>query len=133
MSDTLTMFLAAIAGISLLVSGIGVTPDYATITSVTERIVEIGLRKAVGATPGSITAQFLVEAVMLTVMGGIVGVLIGWVASAAVTKFASITTEVTFSSVLLAVGVCAGIGLVFGIFPARRGGKLDLIVALRSQ
>ncbi len=130
-SDTLTMFLAAIAGISLLVGGIGVMNMM--LTSVTERIAEIGLRKAVGATPGSITAQFLVEAVMLTVMGGIVGIFIGWAASAAVTKFASITTEVTFSSVLLAVGVCAGIGLVFGIFPARRGGRLDPIVALRYQ
>lgn len=130
-ADTLTMFLAAIAGISLVVGGIGVMNMM--LTSVTERIREIGLRKAIGATPSAITAQFLAEAIVLTVAGGLLGVLVGCGGSAAVEQFASVSTDVTLSSVMLSVGVCAVIGIVFGFYPARRAAKLDPIRALRYQ
>ncbi len=130
-TSMLTAFLAAIAGISLLVGGIGVMNMM--LTSVTERTREIGLRKAVGATPGAITAQFLAEAVTLTVIGGLLGVLVGWGASSLLTQLAGIDSVISASTVLLAVGVCAAIGIVFGIIPAKRAGKLDPIDALRYQ
>jgi putative ABC transport system permease protein len=130
-TSMLTAFLAAIAGISLLVGGIGVMNMM--LTSVTERTREIGLRKAVGATPGAITAQFLAEAITLTVIGGLLGVLVGWGASSLLTRLAGIDSVISASTVLLAVGVCAAIGIIFGIIPAKRAGKLDPIDALRYQ
>ena len=117
-SNTLTILLAAIAGISLIVGGIGIMNMM--LTTVTERTREIGLRKAIGAKKKDISLQFLTESVMLTFIGGIVGILLGWILSYAVAYFGSMTTEVTSWSIFLAVGVSAAIGIVFGYYPARR-------------
>lgn len=130
-TGTLTTLLAAIAGISLVVGGIGIMNMM--LTTVTERIREIGLRKAIGATRFDITSQFLAESVALTVLGGLIGIVLGWGISEAIKKFASYSTVVSWSSVLLAVGVSMAIGIIFGYYPARRAAKLDPIEALRYQ
>ena len=130
-AGTLTILLGSIAGISLLVGGIGIMNMM--LTTVTERTREIGLRKAIGAKKGDITVQFLFEAVTLTLVGGVIGVLLGWAASLAVTKFGNIATSVSLSSVLLAFGVSAVIGIVFGYYPALRAAKLNPINALRYE
>lgn len=126
-----TILLASIAGISLLVGGIGIMNMM--LTTVTERTKEIGLRKAIGALKSDISIQFLLEAIMLTLIGGILGVVLGWILAAAVTKFADVTTSISSGSVLLAVGVAMAIGLVFGYYPARRAAKLNPITALRFE
>ncbi|MDP2933733.1 MAG: ABC transporter permease [bacterium] len=130
-SDTLTILLAAIAGISLLVGGIGIMNMM--LTTVTERTREIGLRKAIGAKKKDIILQFLTESVMLTFIGGIVGILLGWILSYVVAYFGSMTTEITSWSVFLAVGVSAAIGIIFGYYPARRAAGLNPIEALRYE
>lgn len=130
-TDTFTIFLAAIAGISLIVGGIGIMNMM--LTTVTERTREIGLRKAIGAKSGHISTQFLVEAVVLTFLGGVIGVLLGWIISIAVSSFAGIATSVSISSVLLAFGVSAAIGIIFGYYPARRAAGLNPIEALRYE
>ncbi|MGD0977020.1 MAG: ABC transporter permease [Minisyncoccia bacterium] len=130
-TGTFTMLLASIAGISLLVGGIGIMNMM--LTTVTERIREIGLRKAIGAKKRDINLQFLAEAVMLTLIGGIIGVVFGFVASLAITKFAGIKTSVSPSSILLAFGVSAAIGIIFGYYPARRAASLNPIEALRYE
>jgi len=129
--DTFTLFLAAIASISLLVGGIGIMNMM--LTTVTERTKEIGLRKAVGAKRRDINNQFLAEAVTLTFTGGILGIILGWLISFAVTSTGLVATEVTMSSVLLAFGVSAGIGIIFGYYPARRAAQLNPIDALRYE
>lgn len=130
-TGTFTLLLASIAGISLVVGGIGIMNMM--LTTVTERTREIGLRKAIGARPGDVTSQFLAEAVTLCLAGGIIGIALGWGIAAIVTATGVLTTVVTAQSVALAVGVCAGIGIVFGYYPARRAAKLDPIEALRYQ
>ena len=130
-TQTFTILLAAIAGISLIVGGIGIMNMM--LTTVTERTREIGLRKAVGAKRHDINIQFLTEAVMLTFIGGFIGVLLGWLASFLITYFGILQTQVTISSVLLAFGVSAGIGIVFGYYPARRAAALNPIEALRYE
>ena len=131
-TSTFTMLLASIAGISLLVGGIGIMNMM--LTTVTERTREIGLRKAVGIRKVYINMQFLAEAVVLTFFGGAVGVLLGWVASLVISIFvSSLKTQVTLSSVLLAFGVSAGVGIVFGFYPARRAANLSPIEALRYE
>ncbi len=127
----LTVLLGSIAGISLLVGGIGIMNMM--LTTVTERIREIGLRKAIGATRSDITSQFLAEAVALTVTGGIIGILFGWGVSSAISAFSTFETAITSSSVVLAVSVSTGIGVLFGWYPARRAAKLNPIEALRYQ
>jgi putative ABC transport system permease protein len=130
-TGTFTALLASIAGISLLVGGIGIMNMM--LTTVTERTREIGLRKALGARRNDITSQFLTEAVTLCVAGGVLGILIGWGISEIISATGLLTTLVSWNAVALAVGVCAGIGIVFGYYPARRAAKLDPIEALRYQ
>lgn len=130
-TDTFTIFLAAVAGISLIVGGIGIMNMM--LTTVTERTREIGLRKAIGAKRRDINLQFLAEAVALTFIGGLAGVLLGWIISIAVSSIAGIATSVSISSVLLAFGVSAFIGIVFGYYPARRASRLNPIEALRYE
>ncbi|MEI7709321.1 MAG: ABC transporter permease [bacterium] len=129
--DTFTIFLAAIASISLLVGGIGIMNMM--LTTVTERTKEIGLRKAIGATRSDINVQFLSEAVMLTFIGGMVGIGLGWLISFVVTSTGIVATQVNLSSVLLAFGVSTAIGIIFGYYPARRAAKLNPIDALRYE
>lgn len=128
---TLTMLLAAIAGISLLVGGIGIMNMM--LTTVTERTKEIGLRKAIGAKRSDINLQFLSEAVALTFLGGFIGVVLGWGISFGIAATGLIQTQITISSVLLAFGVSAGIGIVFGYYPAQRAAELSPIDALRYE
>ena len=130
-TDTFTIFLAAVAGISLIVGGIGIMNMM--LTTVTERTREIGLRKAIGAKSRHISRQFLTEAIMLTFLGGVVGIALGWIISILVSRFAGIATTVSMSSVLLAFGVSAVIGIVFGYYPARRAASLNPIEALRYE
>ena len=130
-TNTLTALLASIAGISLVVGGIGIMNMM--LTTVTERTREIGLRKAIGATRSNINSQFLTEAVMLTFTGGFLGIILGWALSALVTKFAGIAASISLSSVLLAFGVSAAIGLVFGYYPARKASAMNPIEALRFE
>jgi putative ABC transport system permease protein len=130
-TNTMTILLASIAGISLVVGGIGIMNMM--LTTVTERTREIGLRKAIGAKKKDISLQFLSEAVMLTFLGGFVGILLGWLLALGVTQFAAIPTSVSFSSILLAFGVSAAIGIIFGYYPARRAASLNPIEALRYE
>lgn len=130
-TQTMTLLLAAIASISLLVGGIGIMNMM--LTTVTERTREIGLRKSLGAKNEDIVMQFLAESVALTIMGGIIGIAVGWGASVLISKLSGLTTSVTLSSVVLASGISALIGIVFGFYPAKRAAKLDPIDALRYQ
>lgn len=130
-TQTLTLLLAAIAGISLVVGGIGIMNMM--LTTVTERTREIGLRKAIGAKASDINKQFLMEAMALTFIGGIIGIIIGWLVALAVTKFSGIATQVSGISILLACGVSAAIGIIFGYYPAKRAAKLNPIEALRYE
>ena len=130
-TGTFTILLAAIAGISLVVGGIGIMNMM--LTSVTERTREIGLRKAIGAKPQDISLQFLAESVMLTFFGGLVGVLLGWTISLIAGHLLSLNTSVTLSSVALAFGVSAAIGIVFGYYPSRRAAGMNPIEALRYE
>jgi len=129
--DTMTLLLGAIAGISLLVGGIGIMNMM--LTTVTERTREIGLRKSLGASKSDISNQFLAESVVLTFIGGIIGIILGWMAAWLITTLSSTTTVVTSWSIFLAVGISALIGIVFGYYPAHRAAKLDPIEALRYQ
>lgn len=130
-TGTFTILLASIAGISLLVGGIGIMNMM--FTTVTERTREIGLRKAIGAKGKDISAQFLAEAVMLTFVGGFIGILLGWLISLIISRVTGITTSISLGAVLLSFGVSAGIGIVFGFWPARRAAKLNPIEALRYE
>ena len=129
--DTFTIFRASIAGISLVVGGIGIMNMM--LTTVTERTREIGLRKAIGAKEKDINAQFLAEAVSLTFIGGLIGIILGWTIAFTVTKLGIVETQVSLSSVLLAFGVSAAIGIIFGYYPAKRAAKLNPIEALRYE
>lgn len=130
-TDTFTLLLSSIAGISLLVGGIGIMNMM--LTTVTERTREIGLRKAVGVRKFYINLQFLTEAVMLTFIGGGVGVLLGLIASYFISSFSSISSVISLSSILLSFGVSAAVGIIFGFYPARRAANLSPIEALRYE
>lgn len=130
-TGTFTILLASIAGISLLVGGIGIMNMM--LTTVTERTREIGLRKAVGIRKEYILWQFLSEAVALTFFGGIIGVVLGWLASLLITQLVGLVTVIALSSILLAFGVSAGVGIVFGFYPARRAANLSPMEALRYE
>ncbi|KKS77350.1 MAG: ABC transporter, permease protein [Parcubacteria group bacterium GW2011_GWC1_43_11b] len=129
--NTFTMFLASIAGISLVVGGIGIMNMM--LTTVTERTREIGLRKAIGAKRRDISLQFLIEAIALTFIGGAIGIFLGWLVSFLVTYFGVLQTSVSWYSILLAFGVSALIGIIFGYYPARRASAMNPIDALRYE
>ncbi|MFA5936103.1 MAG: ABC transporter permease [Patescibacteria group bacterium] len=130
-TDTFSTLLAAIASISLFVGGIGIMNMM--LTTVTERTREIGLRQAIGAEKNEIVNQFLGEAVLLTIMGGTIGIVLGYGASKLISSFTSTPTIVAWTSIALAFGVSAVIGLVFGYYPARRAAHLNPIEALRYE
>jgi putative ABC transport system permease protein len=130
-ANTFTVLLAAIAGISLVVGGIGIMNMM--LTTVTERTREIGLRKAIGAKNKDISLQFLAEATALTFIGGIIGIIFGWLVSLLIAKFGGISTNVSMFSIILAFGVSAAIGISFGYYPARRAASLNPIEALRYE
>jgi putative ABC transport system permease protein len=130
-TSILTAFLAAIAGISLLVGGIGIMNIM--LVSVTERTKEIGLRKAVGARGKDILLQFIVEALVVSVTGGVIGLVFGMLIAGLVTLSGVLTATVSLSSVVLAVGFSLAVGLFFGIYPARRAARLNPIDALRYE
>ena len=126
-----TTLLASIAAVSLVVGGIGIMNIM--LVSVTERTREIGVRKALGATQVNILFQFLIEAMVLCIGGGILGILLGvWVTNL-LAKSNGWNTLISFQSILMAFGFSAAIGIIFGIWPARRAAKLDPIVALRYE
>ncbi|NTU88398.1 MAG: FtsX-like permease family protein [Actinobacteria bacterium] len=138
MMTAFSVIMGAVASISLFVGGIGIMNMM--LTNVTERIREIGLRKSLGARARDVTKQFLLEAIMLCVAGGVFGIIFGflgaWILGAiigAIDPTVMITPAFSAESVLLAVGVCVLIGLVFGYYPARRAAKLDPIESLRYQ
>jgi putative ABC transport system permease protein len=130
-NDIFNYVLGAIAGISLLVGGIGIMNIM--LASVLERIKEIGLRLAVGAQKTDIIQQFLFEAVMISVSGGIIGVVLGITLALLVSSFADIPTVISFTSIVLSFGVAATVGLVFGIAPARKAAMQDPITSLRYE
>ena len=130
-SRTMTWLLAAVAAVSLLVGGIGIMNI--TLLSVTERTKEIGLRMAVGARGKDVMRQFLFEAVVISALGGLLGIIVGVIASIGIARSLQWATVVSPLSVLLAFGVAAAIGVFFGWYPARRAARLDPIVALRRE
>lgn len=130
-NDIFNYVLGAIAGISLLVGGIGIMNIM--LASVLERIKEIGLRLSIGAKKSDVVQQFLFEAVMISVSGGLIGVVLGITMALVVSEFAGIPTIISFSSIVLSFGVAATVGLIFGIAPARRAASQDPITSLRYE
>jgi putative ABC transport system permease protein len=130
-TETFTILLAAVASISLIVGGIGIMNMM--LTNVTERTREIGLRKAVGAKKKDINTQFLIEAIFVTLLGGIIGILIGIIFSYLINKLGIIQTNITIESILLSFGVSFVIGIIFGYYPAKRASNLNPIDALRFE
>jgi putative ABC transport system permease protein len=130
-TSTFTLLLAAVAGISLVVGGIGIMNMM--LTTVTERTREIGLRKAIGAKKHDINMQFLAEAIVLTFLGGAIGIALGWGIAFALSSLGILQAQVSTTSILLAFGVSAAIGIVFGYYPARRAAELNPIEALRYE
>jgi putative ABC transport system permease protein len=128
---TFNVVLGSIAGISLLVGGIGIMNIM--LASVTERTREIGIRRAIGAKRSQIIGQFLIETIVLSTTGGILGVAIGLAIPWTITRIAGMPTVVTGYSLALAVGISISVGLVFGIYPARHAANLDPIEALRHE
>jgi macrolide transport system ATP-binding/permease protein len=130
-SRTMSLLLACIAAISLLVGGIGIMNIM--LVSVTERTREIGLRKAVGARRRDILAQFLIESIVVSLVGGGLGIVLGWTITTAMSKLAGWAATVSVGAVLLAVGFSAAVGIVFGLWPARKAAALHPIEALRYE
>lgn len=131
MMSTMTYMLAGIASIALLVGGIGIMNMM--LVSVSERTKEIGLRKAMGATPGRIQLQFLLEAIVLSLMGGIIGVILGLAISFVGAQLLDTNFTISMSAIVLGVGFSAAVGIIFGWAPARKASALNPIDALRSE
>ena len=130
-TQVFTYLLAGIAGVSLVVGGIGIMNIM--LVTVTERTREIGVRKALGATKGNILLQFLVESTILCLLGGLLGLALGAGVSALLAKYAGWQTVVTSGSAMMAFGFSAAVGMIFGIWPAKRAAELDPIEALRHE
>ncbi|MED4753643.1 ABC transporter permease [Brevibacillus choshinensis] len=130
-SSSMTALLSGIAAISLIVGGIGVMNIM--LVSVTERTREIGIRKAIGAKRGDILRQFLIEAVTLSLIGGIIGIVLGVGAALAISKFGGMTTAISISPILYAFLTSSLVGVVFGVYPARKAAQLRPIDALRYE
>ena len=130
-NQELNKMLTTIASISLIVGGIGVMNIM--LVSVSERTEEIGLRKALGAQENDILGQFLVEAIILATSGGFVGIVVSLGTIVITGGLTALATQLSVPAIILALGVSGGIGLIFGILPARRAARLDPIVALRSM
>jgi putative ABC transport system permease protein len=130
-SDTMTLLLGGVAAVSLVVGGIGIMNIM--LVSVTERTREIGIRLAIGAQPKDVLLQFLVEAVVLSVLGGVIGILVGSAVAVLMPYIAGWTTVLPWNAIVLSFGVSAAIGMFFGIYPARKASQLDPIVALRYE
>lgn len=130
-TQTLTMLLGGIAGISLLVGGIGIMNIM--LVSVTERTREIGIRKAIGAKSNDILLQFLIEAIVLSVLGGGIGIVLGTAGSGLIGTALKMSTSTSLTAVLVAFGFSGGIGIIFGVFPAKKAAAMDPIDALRFE
>lgn len=130
-TGTMTTFLGCIAGISLFVGGIGIMNIM--LVSVTERTREIGIRKAIGAKKKDILGQFLIESVLISCTGGVIGILLGFLAVEVVKKFVSLSPAITPTSVMISFIVSAAVGVFFGIYPANKASKLNPIEALRFE
>ena len=131
MIDTVSIAIAFIAGISLLVGGIGVMNIM--LVSITERTREIGIRKSLGARTGSILLQFLSESAIITLMGGIIGIILGITGAILIGGVIGFAARVKVGTVLIASLFSAGVGIFFGIYPARKAAKLSPIEALRHE
>lgn len=129
--DIFNIVLGAIAGISLLVGGIGIMNIM--LASVLERVKEIGTRMALGATRKDIVVQFIAESTIISISGGLIGILLGFFLSALVTRFAGILTIVSPGSVFIAFGISVSVGILFGYMPARKASMQDPVVSLRSE
>ena len=127
----MSMLLGCIAAISLLVGGIGIMNIM--LVSVTERTREIGLRKAIGACASDIMTQFIIESVAMTLSGGFMGILLGVLASVALSAIAGWATKVTLSNIFLAAGFSIAVGMFFGLWPAKKASELNPIEALRYE
>ena len=130
-AEIFSYLLAGIAGISLIVGGIGIMNIM--LVTVTERTREIGIRKALGATRMNILLQFLIEAMALCIVGGLIGIALGASAASILASLAGWSTPLSFSAVAIAFFFSAGIGLIFGLLPARKAASLDPIEALRYE
>ncbi len=125
------LVLTAVSAVALMIGGIGVMNIM--LVSVTERTKEIGIRKAVGATHASILSQFLIEAVVLTGIGGLTGLVIGEIASLLMNKYSPLPAYIPWWAIVIGIGVSAGVGIVFGLYPAWKAAKMDPIDALRYE
>ena len=130
MLNMMTTLLAGIASIALVVGGIGIMNMM--LTSVTERTVEIGLKKALGALPWQIQAQFLIESFLLSMIGGVAGVLLGLILSFILSRAMATAFVISVGAILLGAGFSAAVGIIFGWAPARKASRLNPIDALRS-